>query len=347
MNKLQIRDDTVEWGLQIFYVISGYCPQYCQLCEVLLKCKICQSGYFKYKENTCISGCDQPYQKLMVLIDKILMMKHHTLIIQLIIFQIILSILITNEFIILWFNIWRAYIWAQAKFYRIHEIIDPHHSITIPFYILYGPAFPSDGLFIYKNENNPPISKSSNSFQGSNNLGGKYDQVYESTNHDSNTFTISWECFGSNNEQFKLIVDFIIITLLFISASSIVYNNLIRVHVNNGIVIMIQLQLNSLKKKVQVTNIMIRILFDVQIVQYLVQHVSQIDCQTCQSTFIQTKLGCILNSINWKIQINILIVHLNVINVQIQATVQIVKSASITKNFLNHAPMLNLLQSNN
>ncbi|CAD8191346.1 unnamed protein product [Paramecium pentaurelia] len=183
-------DDTAGWGLQYVYVTSGYCPQYCQLCEVSFKCKICQSGYFKYKDNTCISKCDQPYQKLngsycqdfddetpysdYLTYDFLnntidpYYYGSYTLI-----YQNGTNFIKGSDIYYSYLNNLRIfggpYIWAQAKFQRIHDIIDPHHSITIAFYILYGPAFPSDGLFIYTIENNPPISKSCNSFQGSNN----------------------------------------------------------------------------------------------------------------------------------------------------------------------------------
>ena len=65
---------------------------------------------------------------------------------------------------------------------------------------MYGPLFPSDGKFIYTIENNTPVSKSTASYFSSYTDGSKYDKVYEKIAHNTNTLTITWECFGTNNE---------------------------------------------------------------------------------------------------------------------------------------------------
>ncbi|CAD8213239.1 unnamed protein product [Paramecium pentaurelia] len=49
--------------------------------------------------------------------------------------------------------------------------------ITITFYILYGPEFSSDGLFIYTVEKNEPVSKSTKSYNNLYSNGEKYRRV--------------------------------------------------------------------------------------------------------------------------------------------------------------------------
>ncbi|CAD8189484.1 unnamed protein product [Paramecium octaurelia] len=57
-------DGTAGWGMAFIQISSGYCPLYCQLCEVPFICKTCVSGYYFYRDGTCISDCSSPYQRL-------------------------------------------------------------------------------------------------------------------------------------------------------------------------------------------------------------------------------------------------------------------------------------------
>ncbi|CAD8188635.1 unnamed protein product [Paramecium pentaurelia] len=307
-------DNTAGWGLYKFEVTTGFCPSSCLLCEVSFKCKTCQVGSYKYNNNTCIYGCSQRYQKKNG--TDCYDFDNETPFQTLQIWHTILNkyaeyILISqngNNFLkgsniyysFLYWDYLRQrifggpLIWAQAKFERTHTVDDPHHSITIAFYILYGPAFPSDGQFIYQVENNSPVSKSTNNVIDSYSNGVKYDRVYERINHDTTTLTINWECFGLNNEPINAYCGF--------------YNYYVAVH---------KCQPYCLKCQDQNTCTQWSSDYDANVVKFSQDQclmnqyfdndsyrcldcpiscltcTSKIDCQTCKSTYIQTKLGCI------------------------------------------------------
>ncbi|CAD8101520.1 unnamed protein product [Paramecium sonneborni] len=186
------------------------------------------------------------------------------------------------------------FVWAQAKFQRIHNIIEPHHSITIAFYIVYGPQFQSDGRFIYTIENNEPVSKSSASYFNSYPDGSKFDKVYEQIEHYKNSLTIYWECFGQNNEPVYAYCGF--------------YNYYIVVHYCQPYCLEC-LDWNTCQQwnSTYDSNIVRFSQKDCLTTQYFDRDslkclncplscqtcTSKIDCQTCQPTYIQTKLGCI------------------------------------------------------
>ncbi|CAK91192.1 unnamed protein product (macronuclear) [Paramecium tetraurelia] len=317
-------DETAGWGLEYVYIVEALCPQYCQLCEVSFKCKICKSGYFQYKNNTCIANCDQPYQKLdgsycYDFDDETPYSQYQTYDFvnntfdpdyktgYTLISQTGTNFMKGSDIYYSYFNTLRIFggpfTWAQAKFQRIHNIVEPHYSITIAFYILYGPAFPSDGQFIYTIENKPPIYKSANSFQGLNNYGGKFDKVYERIDHYANTLTISWECFGPNNEPVNAYCGFYYYYVTIhkcqpYCSSCQDLNTCIQWSLNYDPNVVKFSQAECLSNEY----------YDKYTVGCLVcpasclTCTSKIDCQTCQPTYIQSKLGCICKLNQWEDQ---------------------------------------------
>ncbi|CAD8207589.1 unnamed protein product [Paramecium pentaurelia] len=316
-------DETAGWGLSYVQITSGFCPKYCQLCEVPFKCNTCANGYYRYKNNTCIGSCSQKYQNLQgsycydfddetpysqyLVYDFIglvqdpeqytqykLIYKNATNLLKgSDIYQQILNRPQLQQRIF-----GGPLIWAQAKFQRIYNVDDPHHGITIAFYILYGPEFPSDGLFIYTVENNEPVSKSTKSYNGSYSNGEKYTRVYERINHNTNTLTISWECFGPNNEPIKAYCGF--------------YNYYLAVHkcqpyclqcLNETTCTQWSSDYDANVVKFSQEECLINQYYDNDSYSCLdcqlpcLTCTSKITCQTCQSTYTQTKLGwvCKLN----------------------------------------------------
>ncbi|CAD8053261.1 unnamed protein product [Paramecium primaurelia] len=307
-------DDTAGWAIASIQVTTGYCHEDCTQCEVSFKCKQCYYGYYFYRDGSCISNCQSPYQKLngsycqdyddetpysYYLIKEYInaandpgQYSQYTLI-----SQNGINFLKGSDIYYSYIQGIRVFggpfVWAQAKFQRVHNIISPHHSVTIAFYILYGPSFPSDGNFIYTIENNTPVSKSSVD-SSLNYDGSKYYKVYEKIIHNSNTLTITWECLGPNNEPIKAYCGF--------------YNYYIAVH---------DCKPYCLQCSDQTTCTLWNSTYDASIVRFsqsecLVNQyydkdsircldcplscltcTSTIDCQTCQPTYVQTKLGCI------------------------------------------------------
>ncbi|CAD8129277.1 unnamed protein product [Paramecium sonneborni] len=308
-------DGTAGWGMTEIKITSGYCPQYCTLCEVAFKCKTCYSGYYYYRDGRCISGCSYPYQKFSgsycydyddeTPYSQYLIQEHineagdpeqytkYTLISQ------------NGKNFLKASDIYFSYqqgirifggpfVWAQAKFQRIHNIITPHHGVTIAFYILYGPTFPSDGQFIYSIENNTPVIKSTASYGSSNSDGTKQDRVYEKIIHNTNTLTITWECFGPNNEPVKAYCGF--------------YNYYIAVHnckpyclscTDQNTCTSWNSTYDANIVKFSQAECLINQYHDKESVRCLdcplscLSCTSKINCQSCSSTYTLTKLGCI------------------------------------------------------
>ncbi|CAK83698.1 unnamed protein product (macronuclear) [Paramecium tetraurelia] len=305
--------DTAGWGISGIQVTQGYCSNYCQLCEVSFKCKICQSGCFFYRDGSCTCSCSAPYQKPQdsycydyddetpyssYLIKEYIssagdpeQYAKYTLI-----SQSGTNFLKGSNIYFSFYNQLRLFggplVWAQAKFQRVHTISSPHHSLTIAFYILYGPSFSEDGQFIYTIENNAPVTKSTQFFF-STYFDSKYDKVYEKINHNTNTLTITWECFGPNNEP--------------IQAFCGVYNYYIAVHNCQPYCLECEdqskcTQWNSTYDsnivKFSQAECLINQYHDKETVRCLecpqscLTCTSKLDCQTCKSTYTQSKLGC-------------------------------------------------------
>ncbi|CAD8077900.1 unnamed protein product [Paramecium sonneborni] len=308
-------DDTAGWGMVSIEFTSGYCPQYCNLCEVSFKCKTCQNGYYMYRDGSCISNCSSSYQKLIDLYcydyddetpySQYLIQEYTNLATDpdqyqqyTLIFQEGSNFLKGLD---IYYSYWQEYrvfggpfVWAQAKFQRIHEIIDPHHSITIGFYIIYGPQFPSDGGFIYTIQNNTPVTKSSSAYHSLYSDGSKDDKIYERIVHNTNNLIISWECFGKNNEPVYAYCGF--------------YNYYIAVHYCQPYCLSCQDQNKCTLWNSSYDSKIVRFsqeeclntqYFDrdsFQCLQCLLPCLtckSKIDCLTCVSTYTKTKLGCI------------------------------------------------------
>ncbi|CAD8130867.1 unnamed protein product [Paramecium sonneborni] len=301
-------------GIILLTQQAGECIVPKLLRDIVLGVAYCVNGFLNYRDGTCTSGCSSPYQKQsgsycydfddetpysQYLIKEYIntaadpgQYAQYTLI-----SQSGTNFLKGSDIYYSYFQRIRIFggpfIWSQAKFQRIHNIITPHHSLTIAFYIVYGPTFPSDGNFIYSIENNTPVSKSTASYYSTYSDGAKYDKVYEKINHNSNTLTITWECFGPNNEPIKAYCGF--------------YNYYIAVH--NCQPYCLQCSNQSTCTQWNSTyniNIVKFSQAECQINQYYDKEsvrcfdcpsscltcTSKIDCQTCQPTYTQSKLGC-------------------------------------------------------
>ncbi|CAK86712.1 unnamed protein product (macronuclear) [Paramecium tetraurelia] len=307
-------DSTAGWGIMKIQITSGYCPENCKLCEVSFKCKSCSGGYYFYRDGKCIWGCSFSYQKLVgsycqdydeetpyseFLVKEYIdrtgdpcQYAQYSLI-----SQSGSNFLKGSD---IYFSYWYGnrvfggpFVWAQAKFQRIHNIITPHHSVTIAFYIVYGPSFPTDGSFIYQIENNTPVSKSTTSYFKTYPDGSKEDKVYEKITHNTNTLTISWECFGPNNEPIMAYCGF--------------YNYIIVIHNCKPYCLQCSDQstctlwnstYDSSIIKFSQAECLNNQYYDKESVKCLdcpqscLTCTSKLDCQTCQSTYTQSKLGC-------------------------------------------------------
>ncbi|CAK69158.1 unnamed protein product (macronuclear) [Paramecium tetraurelia] len=306
-------NDNAGWGIYSVQITSGYCPLYCQLCEVSFKCKTCNPGYFNYRDGSCIRRCQNPNQQLngsycqdyddetpysMFLVQEYIntandpeQYSQYTLICQ-----------NGKNFLKgldIYYSYWQSYrvfggpfVWAQAKFKRVHNILDPHHSLTIAFYILYGPTFPNDGQFIYTIENNS-VYKSSSNLSSYYSDGSKYDKVYERISHNINTLTIQWECYGPNNEPINAYCGF--------------YNYYIAVHKCKPYCLQCSDQntctqwnstYNSAVVKFSQAECDINQFYDKEQVRCIqcpmpcLSCTSQLDCLSCSSTYTLSKLGC-------------------------------------------------------
>ncbi|CAK70470.1 unnamed protein product (macronuclear) [Paramecium tetraurelia] len=331
-------DGTAGWGLRSVYFTSGYCSEYCKLCEVSFKCKTCESGYYFYRDGTCIGSCSYPYQRLsgsycydyddetpysQYLVQEYMdqtgdpeqYAKYK------LISQNGSNFLKGSD---IYYSYWQKFrvfggpmVWAQAKFQRVHNINNPHHSVTIAFYILYGPSFPSNGKFIYTIESNTPVPKSTAGIYLINSDGSRKDQIYEKVLHNTNTFTITWECFGPNNEPIKAYLWILqllyccsqLLTLLLIMLR-LIYMYFMEQHLQFQYC---QILLSRMLEICKMFNLSI-ILFNLYIKTRLLQHVNQLIPNLNQDVLAQ--------SINMKNQINVLVVLLSVINAQVLLTVQ-------------------------
>ncbi|CAD8102411.1 unnamed protein product [Paramecium sonneborni] len=205
-------DASASWAYEQIYVSSGYCPQFCESCELPFICQTCKPSYYKYKDGQC-SRCLNPHQKINgsycqefddeTPYSKYLIQEYkdftndpsqfsqYT-----IISQNGKNLMKGSDILYSVYNNKRIFggqlIWAQIKFSRVHQIPQPHHGITIGFYILFGPSFPATSQFIYTIGSNDPviIKKGSSQIQ----------KIQESIKHSEQSLIMQWECFGSQNE---------------------------------------------------------------------------------------------------------------------------------------------------
>ncbi|CAD8127677.1 unnamed protein product [Paramecium sonneborni] len=308
-------DNTAGWGIYSVHITSGYCSQFCLICEVSFKCKTCANGFYQFRDGSCIDGCSNSYQKLNgsycqdyddeTPYSKYLIEEYTNEVTnpeQYAQYNL-LSANGTNflKGSDIYYSYWQSYrvfggpfVWAQAKFQRIHNIVNPHHSITIGFYIIYGPQFPSDGRFIYTIENNEPVSKSKTNNLPSYLDGSKQDKVYERISHNTNTLMLTWECFGVNNEPIHAYCGF--------------HNYYIAVHYCQPYCLQCQDQntctswnttYNAAIVRFSQSECQINHYFDrdsfrcLQCLQPCLTCTSKIDCLTCQSTYTLTRIGCV------------------------------------------------------
>ncbi|CAD8083688.1 unnamed protein product [Paramecium primaurelia] len=217
-------DDSAGWGLVSLTVSSGYCPQNCKECEVSFQCKTCIGSLLRYRDGRCIQNCHKPYQKANdthctdyddeTPYSKFLIQEY---------IDYANDLTQRNQYTLLsassqpnvnflkgvdiLYSYWKTYrvfggpyVWAQAKFQRVHEIQDPHHSITIGFDILFGPTFPQSGSFIFTIESYPTESIDIGMVPNPNDDGTKTFRVYYKIIHNTNSLNMQWECFGIENE---------------------------------------------------------------------------------------------------------------------------------------------------
>ncbi|CAD8129010.1 unnamed protein product [Paramecium sonneborni] len=217
-------DAQAGWGFRSITVTSGYCSQQCLTCEVPFVCITCISGYYNYKQGTCIASCSEPYQNLVnsycqdyddetpyskYLIQEYINLAHDPLQYQNYLLQSQNGVNFLKGLNI-YYSFWSSkrifggqYVWAQAKFQRTFNNLKPHHGVTIGFYILYGPNFPMNGQFIYRIDSRTQVEKSLSDGYDNNYDNTKYQRIYEKIGHTSNQMMLVWECFGPNNEPFQ------------------------------------------------------------------------------------------------------------------------------------------------
>ncbi|CAD8212975.1 unnamed protein product [Paramecium octaurelia] len=185
------------------------------------------------------------------------------------------------------------FVWAQAKFLRFHNIISPHFSVTITFYFVYGSSFPSDGQFIYTTENNITVSKSITNTTSSNTDETKQERAVERILHNTSLLTITWECYGPNNEPVQGFSGFHTYYIIVhncqpycLECSDATTCTLWNSTYDSSFIKFSQAEclINQYYHKESVRCL--------DCPQSCLTCTSQIDCQTCKSTYIQTKLGC-------------------------------------------------------
>ncbi|CAD8078497.1 unnamed protein product [Paramecium sonneborni] len=299
-------DSFYSWAYEQLYITSGYCPINCELCELPFQCKICKSSFYNYRDGQC-TVCSKPYQKLKgsycqdvddeTPYSKYLVQEYKDLTNDpsqfsqySIVSQNGINFMKGSDILYSIFNNIRIFggqlVWSQVKFLRVHQIFEPHHSITIVFYIVFGPSFPQTSQFIYTIEQNDPVIKKKGSSQ--------ITKIYEKIQHSESSLIMQWECQGSQNEPYQAYCGF--------------YNYYIAVHYckpycskcNNqddciqwnpnydpNIVKFSQAECNNNQYFDQ------RSLQCYSCPEQCLTCLSQFYCLTCQESFIQSKLGCI------------------------------------------------------
>ncbi|CAD8104463.1 unnamed protein product [Paramecium primaurelia] len=303
------------WGISMIRVTKGYCDSSCLICDVPFVCLTCRSGYYKTIQGTCVSTCSQPYQNLVnslcqdyddetpyskYLIKEYINLANDPT-------QQSKYVLLSQNGVnflkgsSIYYSYWKSirvfggqYVWAQAKFSRTFSQLNPHHSVTIGFYILYGPNFPADGQFIYSVDSIIQVQKSLSNSYSTNTDNTKYQRIQERLGHNQNTMTITWECFGPNNEPLQ--------------AYCAVYNFYIAVHYcqpyclsctdqqtctqwdisyNSNVIKFSQVECLSNQYYFKPT------LSCLDCPSSCLSCTSQLHCLTCQTSYIQTKEGCV------------------------------------------------------
>ncbi|CAD8104639.1 unnamed protein product [Paramecium primaurelia] len=303
------------WGISSILVTNGYCSSTCLICDVPFICLTCRNGYYKNIQGTCVYSCSQPYQNLVnslcqdyddetpyskYLIKEYINLANDPT-------QYSKYVLLSQNGInflkgsSIYYSYWNSirvfggqYVWAQAKFSRTFSQLNPHHSVTIGFYILYGPNFPADGQFIYSVDSIIQVQKSLSNSYSTNTDNTKYQRIQERLGHDQNTMTITWECFGPNNEPLQ--------------AYCAVYNFYIAVHYcqpyclsctdqqactlwditySSNVIKFSQAECLSSQYYFKPT------LSCLDCPSSCLSCTSQLHCLTCQTSYIQTKEGCV------------------------------------------------------
>ncbi|CAD8067344.1 unnamed protein product [Paramecium sonneborni] len=219
-------DSSSGWAFQSIQFTTNSCTDLCNICDVNFKCKQCSNSY-RYRDGTCIQYCNRIYQKVVVDYCKDfddetpysqLLIKEdlnqfeldYTKQIDIFLYYPEYTLVQTNGSNFLkgsdrYFSYWEGqrilggqFIWAQARFRRVFQNINPHHSISIGFYVLFGPSFPPDGLFIYQIEQEEFSTTLGiiNAFQN----GTRQKIITNKVNHSLNILTLELQCYGPNND---------------------------------------------------------------------------------------------------------------------------------------------------
>ncbi|CAK63539.1 unnamed protein product (macronuclear) [Paramecium tetraurelia] len=203
------------WYIIYCFITSAQCPAFCLKCEKEYECSICQNGYKKVSDGKCVLSCpkdslflnnvcikyDQTTKciSLSIFLDSQYYMRlfidftvpyniHETFIL-----ESSTSKDLQKGELVYWSYISSKavfggqYVWATAKFSQVYTIDKPHHSLTIYFDAIFGCNFQSSGGYLKYSFNNIVSQVNSNQ------------TVTITISQYSPTLSISFECFGQNN----------------------------------------------------------------------------------------------------------------------------------------------------
>ncbi|CAD8095932.1 unnamed protein product [Paramecium primaurelia] len=211
-------DINAGWAIRSIEISSGYCPSQCQTCSEKFKCTKCNTNYYISKWNQCVQ-CTSNFQIKIndthcqdfdttdaTKYSRLLIKEFIGLEINPVTYSEYLVISQTGLNFLKGANIYYSilnkyqrifggpYIWAQARFSRQFNILDPHHSLSIAFIVVFGPSFQDNGKFIFwiDDTHMTELTKSSPS-----------NKIFKQHQHSLTTLKLDWECQGLNNEPIE------------------------------------------------------------------------------------------------------------------------------------------------
>ncbi|CAD8103048.1 unnamed protein product [Paramecium primaurelia] len=216
-------DINAGWAIRSIEISSGYCPSQCQTCSEKFKCTKCNTNYYISKWNQCVQ-CTSNFQIKIndthcqdfdttdaTKYSRLLIKEFIGLEINPVTYSEYLVISQTGLNFLKGANIYYSilnkyqrifggpYIWAQARFSRQFNILDPHHSLSIAFIVVFGPSFQDNGKFIFwiDDTHMTELTKSSPS-----------NKIFKQHQHSLTTLKLDWECQGLNNEPIEAFCGF-------------------------------------------------------------------------------------------------------------------------------------------
>ncbi|CAD8148259.1 unnamed protein product [Paramecium pentaurelia] len=274
------------WGISMIRVTKGYCSSSCLIQDVPFFCLTCRSGYYKNRQGTCVSTCSQPYQSLINSLCQdygnetplcFVISKWYQFLER---FKYLLFLL---EF---YKSIWRSICMGLGQIFKNIQLIKSSSQ-----------CYSVDSIIqVQKSLSNGYFTNTDNT---------KYQRIQERLGHNQNTMTITWECFGPNNEP--------------LSAYCAVYNFYIAVHYcqpyclsctdqqtctqwdityNSNVIKFSQVECLSNQYYFKPT------LSFLDCPSSCLSCTSQLHCLTCQTSYIQTKEGsvCKINQYEYQNQ---------------------------------------------